>query len=78
MFWKIKDTVQEYDLHFSDRYAMINIDQIEAISYVIENPRKIKIHVLSGKEFRADEESLKVFFSKVPEIYGDDYFNRSL
>lgn len=44
MFWKIRDE------HYPD--VFINIDAIEAITMVLNEPKNITVHVGSGKGFR--------------------------
>jgi hypothetical protein len=74
MFWKIIDTATEYDPHREDRSVIINIKYVEAITYILRDPRKIKIHVPSGKEWRADIGCMDVF-NKWVEKNGIAYLN---
>jgi len=59
MFIKIKDTATNFDrpaytITEEDRCAIINVGAIEAITFLKGCNDKIKIHLQSGKEFKAD------------------------
>lgn len=59
MFLRIKDTKTSSDRHhlartMETRETIINVDAIEAITYVSYCTDKIKIHLSCEKEFKAD------------------------